>query len=74
MGEKIWRNTPDDPYRQRRRMAEFLVHRSVPLGTFDHLAVYSNDDATRAVAAMAGYPLAESVVVRPAWYYGYERR
>jgi hypothetical protein len=74
MREKVWRNTPDDPDRQRRRMAEFLVHGAVPLTLIRQVAGYSEEHVGRIRAGLAGHALAAGILVRPAWYYGYGRR
>ena len=68
-----WNNTTTDPDRQRRRMAEFLVHREVPLTVVHQIAAYSDWYADRVRQAVAGHALANRVVVRPGWYYGYGR-
>jgi hypothetical protein len=73
MAAKQWSNTPDDPDRQRRRMAEFLVHHQVPLSVIHQVGAYSDLYASRVRATLAGTRLEESVFVRPGWYYGYER-
>lgn len=69
-----WNNAPDDPDRQRRRMAEFLVHRQVPFSVFHQVGAYSDQHADAARAIVAGTPLADQIFVRRSWYYGYERR
>jgi hypothetical protein len=74
MTATYWNNTPDDPDRQRRRMAEFLVHQEVPLSVIKQVAAYSDTYAGHARTSLAGHGLSDRVVVRPAWYYGYERR
>jgi hypothetical protein len=38
------------------------------------VAVYSDRYVEAARAALAGSHLSESILVRPAWYYGYQRR
>lgn len=73
MKATMWKDTDADPDRQRRRMAEFLVHDHVPLSVFRQVATYSDAHACHARGALAGNPLADAVVVRPGWYYGYER-
>jgi hypothetical protein len=74
MTEKYWHGTPDDPDRQRRRMAEFLVHGAVPLPVVSRVAAYSDTYASRIRTALAGDELADRVIARPGWYYGYGRR
>lgn len=69
-----WNNVPEDPDRQRRRMAEFLVHRQVPVTLVHQVATYSNQHAEQVAAVLAGHDLADALVVRPQWYYGYEPR
>ncbi|MET8122961.1 DUF4433 domain-containing protein [Micromonospora sp. NPDC005291] len=74
MGERIWRNLPEDPDRVRRRMAELLVHREFPL---DLLAGYvvrtpARQEQLRQVLRDAGI-IDAYVDVRPNWYYGFRR-
>jgi hypothetical protein len=74
MRAKMWNSTPDDPDRERRRMAELLVHRQVPLVLFHEVGAYSDAYAEQAQHTLGSHPLASRVVVRRDWYYGYERR
>jgi hypothetical protein len=69
-----WNNVPDDPDRQRRRMAEFLVQREVPFSVFHQVGAYSDQNADAVRAILASTRLANQVFVRPSWYFGYERR
>lgn len=73
MQAERWNSTVDDPDRQRRRMAEFLVHEEVPLAVFHQVAAYSSAYAAKAQATLGDHQLAESVAVRPTWYYGFQR-
>lgn len=50
MAAKMWANTPDDRDRMERRMAECLVHGTVPWGAFTDIVVH---DATRAARVRA---------------------
>ena len=74
MRAKMWNSTPEDPDRERRRMAELLVHLRAPLALFHEVAVYSETYAARVRVALGDHPLAQRVSVRPQWYYGLERR
>jgi hypothetical protein len=74
MRAKMWNSTLEDPDRERRRMAELLVHQQMPLALFHEVDVYSEEHATRVRVALGEYPLAERICVRPQWYYGFERR
>jgi len=74
MRAELWHNTPDDPDRQRRRMAEFLVAERTPLSIFRWVATYDDTYASRDRDALAGHPTQARVLVRPSWYYGYTRR
>jgi hypothetical protein len=69
MHARYWSNTPEDGDRVRRRQAEFLVHRSVPLELIDGLAVI--DDAVRSnvqtMLSQAGKIV--PVHVRTDWYF-----
>lgn len=74
MRAELWNSTPDDPDRQRRRMAEFLVAERTPLSIFQWVATYDDAHAARVQELLARHPLGMKVLVRPAWYYGYTRR
>jgi hypothetical protein len=69
MTEEYWNDTADDGDRMRRRQAELLVRREVPLAAVRGFAVRT-DSTERAVAAKvraAGVGL--PVLVRPSFYY-----
>jgi hypothetical protein len=74
MRATMWNSTSQDPDRERRRMAELLIHQQAPLGLFHEVGTYSEEYAERARLALGSHPLAGRVVVRRDWYYGYERR
>lgn len=69
-----WNNTAEDPDRQRRRQAEFLVYREVPLRLIRWVAVDSERHRSQVSKLLVDHALAGRVIVRPRWYYGYERR
>ncbi|MDG4764326.1 DUF4433 domain-containing protein [Solwaraspora sp. WMMD406] len=68
-----WNSTEEDPDRQRRRMAEFLVHREVPLAVFQQVAAYDPAHAAQARATLGDHYLTSRVAVVPTWYYGFQR-
>jgi hypothetical protein len=68
MESTVWHNTPEDPDRKRRRQAEFLVYRFLPLEAVETIAVYDLD-MRRQVQSYLGDPYQIDVVVRRAWYY-----
>ena len=69
-----WNNTEIDMDRQRRRQAEFLVHQHLPTTLIRWIATYSDQHQAHAQRLLGGHPLDERIIVRPSWYYGYERR
>lgn len=75
MAEEIWKDTPEDMDRRRRRMAEFLVHREFPLDLVAGYAVRTDERKRelKQILVSAGVPDAY-VDVRPHWYYGYSPR
>lgn len=74
MVEERWNNIPEDPDRQRRRMAEFLVRDQVPFTALHQIGAFDETHASAAAAVLSGTHLADRVLVRRNWYYGYERR
>lgn len=69
MKEAMWSNTPDDPERMERRMAEFLVHGHVPLDLLLGAGVHSEDRQTMIEQLFATRGLGLRAMVRPNWYY-----
>jgi len=69
MRARYWSNNDDDNDRVRRRCAEFLVHRVLPLELVDELCVRDapTQVAVRAALAAAGWEV--SVSIRSNWYF-----
>lgn len=65
-----WKDTPEDMDRQRRKQAEFLVHRSMPWDLLTMIGVH-DDAARRRVEAdlTASRRQGPPVQVLPEWYY-----
>lgn len=67
----MWRDTVDDMDRQRRKQAEFLVHRACDWGLIQEIGVLNTPAKVRVEQVLAGFPatLHRPVHVHPEWYY-----
>jgi len=72
VGEKFWADDPKgDSDRQRRKQAEFLVHRFCPWEVIRGIAVIDDTIKGRVEEILDRYPaeLRKKVAVRSGWYY-----
>jgi len=71
IGARQWSDTADDPDRQRRKQAEFLVHRQLPWSLVRGVAVMDQTRRQQVESILAGFPSAlhRPVAVVPKWYY-----
>lgn len=69
MRVRYWANTPDDPDRRRRRMAEFLVHGALPLELVVEIAVYDRSVASHVAGLLTAAGSTLSVAIRRGWYF-----
>lgn len=69
--QRYWADNVDDMDRQRRKQAEFLVHRFCGWPLIREIAVINQRMKERVEAILADFPadLSRPVQVRPAWYY-----
>jgi hypothetical protein len=69
--ERYWKDTLEDMDRQRRKQAEFLVHRFCAWSLIREIDVINQVMKQRVEEILAGYPakLHKPVTVRPEWYY-----
>jgi hypothetical protein len=70
--QRYWADDPlGDSDRQRRKQAEFMVHRFCPWSLVRRIAVISSAMKTRVEGIMAGFDtgLRRPVTVEPGWYY-----
>jgi hypothetical protein len=65
----MWANTADDPDRMRRRMAEFLVHRRLPISCLAAITVRRDTIRQQVNVVLAAHGVALPVMVRPDWYF-----
>lgn len=68
---RTWNDTPEDPDRQRRKQAEFLIHGFVPWSVIDGVAACSEAIAARVrrILDLAEPQDQKPVLVRKDWYY-----
>ncbi len=69
MRAQMWSNTPSDGERMERRMAEFLVHETVPLDLLVGVGVRSEAHKVRIERLFERAGVSMRVVVRSDWYY-----
>lgn len=69
--QRYWSDNVNDMDRQRRKQAEFLVHKSCDWSLIHEIAVIDEATKARVEAVLAGVakPLRRPVVVRRDWYY-----
>ena len=65
----MWNNTDEEPDRQERRMAEFLVHGHVPWSAFIGVAARTDDKCRQAEHALSSVGREIPVRPRPGWYF-----
>lgn len=69
MNAQWWSDTPDDPDRMERRMAEFLVHGRAPLEVMLGIATYSEAQKVTVERLLKVAGRSVRVETRPGWYY-----
>ena len=69
MQERYWNDTPEYPDRKERRMAECLVHQTVPWRAFNEVVLTNEATAAHVRAFIARGGHAQEVSVRPDWYF-----
>jgi hypothetical protein len=69
MRARMWNDTADDPDRKRRRMAEFLVHKQVPISCLTEITVRSAIIEQKVEVILGAHSVSLPVRVLPDWYY-----
>ncbi|MGH3873529.1 MAG: type II toxin-antitoxin system toxin DNA ADP-ribosyl transferase DarT [Pseudonocardiaceae bacterium] len=69
MRARMWHNTPSEPDRRERRMAECLVHRQVPWQAIEYVAARTPARAAQARATLARFSQGAAVRTRRDWYF-----
>ena len=67
MRARYWGNTDSDGSRRERRMAELLVHGTVPWTTFSHVGVCCAERSGEAADLLTDS--SSKIIVRPGWYF-----
>lgn len=69
MHERMWRDTPEDGDRRRRRMAECLASGPVPWAAFVEVAARSDERPREATDALATIGVIADVSIQREWYF-----
>jgi len=69
--QHYWSDKPDDMDRQRRKQAEFLVHKFCPWALIQEIAVINQSVKMQVENIMNDFApeMRRPVIMRPAWYY-----
>jgi hypothetical protein len=69
--QRYWSDNTNDMDRQRRKQAEFLVHRSCPWSLIQEIAVIDTETRDRVEAIQTAFPASQRkmVKVERSWYY-----
>jgi hypothetical protein len=66
---RYWVDTPEDPDRQRKKQAEFLIHKFLPWTLITEIGVIDKQAEQKVKAILAQYSLTTLVRIQPGWYY-----
>ncbi|KAA0958732.1 DUF4433 domain-containing protein [Planococcus sp. ANT_H30] len=69
MEDPFWKDTEEDPDRKRRRQAEFLVHKKVPIQLFTGFAVINQLAKDRVEELLKNHQVNKPVGIRRHFYY-----
>jgi hypothetical protein len=69
MRKTMWNNTDEDPDRQRRRMAEFLVHEALPLSLVSEIGVIDASAQAHIATFAASKGWDVRIAIRRDWYF-----
>lgn len=69
MKDHYWSDTEEDPDRKRRRQAEFLVHRQVPLNQLIGFGVFDKEMKKKIEVLLQAHQIDKTVAIRPQFYY-----
>ena len=69
MEDPFWRDTEEDPDRKRRRQAEFLVHKKVPIELFTGFAVINQTAKDKVEELLKNHQVSKPVGIRRHFYY-----
>ncbi len=72
MRARMGNNTPSEPDRKERRMAECLVHRQVPWRAIEYVAVRTPARAAEARATVARFSQGVAVRTKRDWYFSFK--
>lgn len=69
--QRYWRDKPDDPDRQRRKQAEFLIHGYCPWSLIQRIVVINESMKQRVESILSNFPasLHKQVDINRSWYY-----
>jgi hypothetical protein len=69
VGERYWKDTIDDPDKQRKKQAEFLIYKFCPWNLVREVGVYDGNTKISVDSILSKYGKNTPVQVRRQWYY-----
>jgi hypothetical protein len=66
---RLWRSTIEDPDKQRRKQAEFLIYKFCPWELIQEIAVLNEETKTKVKGILGQFGTATNVQIRRQWYY-----